>query len=736
MKKSPLFIDGLWFAAIVAVAFAIRLAFITQVRDLPVFQYPIADAKSYYDWAGRLAAGDWWGNQVFYQAPLYPYFLGLIRAMVSDDVFIIRAIQSILGALSCGFLFCAGRCFISRPVGVLAGFTLAAHAPAVFFDGIMQKTVLTTFLICALLAQLAWTQQRPTRSKWLALGLVLGLLCLARENALLYVFVVPLWTWLRFRENPRPQRAQWIAVFALGLALILLPVGYRNHNVGGVFALTTSQMGSNFYIGNNPNSNGSYVPLRPGREDPMFERTDAVELAEQAMGKSLSPDEVSDYWMRQSWTYIRSQPLDWLRLEGFKWLLVWNACEITDSQDYYLLADHSSVLYALSWVNHFGVVFPLAAAGVAFTWSRRRDLWLLYALILTMALGVAAFFVFARYRFPIVPMLILFSAAGITHGLAAVRPWQPRRIASAVALFLAASIVANASLFDRKAQRVSALYNFASAALELEQYEDAIQYCESVLLQNPGYPKAMYLIGLAYERQGRFDQAQRQYQRTLQQDPQNAPAINNLALLLHRHGQLEDSENLLRKLIDLDPRNAEAHNNLAIVLADSGKPDQALHHGRKAVELDPDYAVGHSNLGAILNQARQFNEAARVLSRAIELDPNLSGAWFNLAVALENTDRAQAAADHYRRAIELNPTDAKSHRGLVINLARRNRVAEIAHILNAADAVGFPSDQWYGLLAADLTKYQLQPAAIAVLEHAVRRYPNQPTLQEALNGLK
>ena len=45
------------------------------------------------------------------------------------------------------------------------------------------------------------------------------------------------------------------------------------------------------------------------------------------------------------------------------------------------------------------------------TWPDRRRLWLVYALALTYAASVVMFFVFARYRYPLVPFLLLFAAA-------------------------------------------------------------------------------------------------------------------------------------------------------------------------------------------------------------------------------------------------------------------------------------------------------------------------------------
>ena len=52
----------------------------------------LGDAHGYDEWARRIAGGDWIGSEVFYQAPLYPYFLGVIYAIAGRDLLIVRIV--------------------------------------------------------------------------------------------------------------------------------------------------------------------------------------------------------------------------------------------------------------------------------------------------------------------------------------------------------------------------------------------------------------------------------------------------------------------------------------------------------------------------------------------------------------------------------------------------------------------------------------------------------------------
>ena len=70
----------IWFVVIFAVALAVRTLHLWQIRTAPFFPFKIGDAETYDLWAQRIAAGDWLGDGVFYQAPLYPYFLAAIYA--------------------------------------------------------------------------------------------------------------------------------------------------------------------------------------------------------------------------------------------------------------------------------------------------------------------------------------------------------------------------------------------------------------------------------------------------------------------------------------------------------------------------------------------------------------------------------------------------------------------------------------------------------------------------------
>lgn len=394
-------------AFLVGLALTGRGLYLLSVRDAPLFNYLISDSRAYVEWAREIAGGDWLGihRGVFYQPPLYSYLLAVVFAL-GGDLETIRWIQVLLSSFACALIASAGALLWGRRSGLLSGLILALYGPAIFFDTLVQKESVGLFLFAALL--LTWTLglREPRRPRWWFLaGIFLGALCLLRENAL--VLVPLLMAHVGFR-SPRPTRM--LLVFSLGWLTWIAPITLRNGWVGNQWALTTSQSGPNFYIGNHEGARGVYEPLRPGRSDTPFEREDAILLAEEKTGRELTSREVSKFWWREGLSFWREHPLDALNLLGRKLILVIHPFEIADAEDLYLAREDSWILKALSPMG-MGLLVPLAALALIYRWPDSAVLQLV-GMSAMLAGSIALFFVMARYRFYLVPPMVLLAGLG------------------------------------------------------------------------------------------------------------------------------------------------------------------------------------------------------------------------------------------------------------------------------------------------------------------------------------
>lgn len=549
-------------AAIFVLALAIRLVHVQQIRPIPLFFHLLGDAEAYDAWAQQIAGGDWVGKEVFYQAPLYPYFLAAIYKVFGHDLLLARAVQALIGAAACAILALAGKEFFSRRVGVVAGMVLAIYPTAIFFDSLIQKSVLDAFLICLLLYLLGAVQNHQKLLRWLGIGAALGALMLTRENAAVLVVVVLAWAMIQFRNNPIKSRLKSAGLIVAGCAIFVLPVMIRNGAVGGEFHVTTSQLGPNLFIGNSWSANGAYVALRYGRGGPEYERIDATEIAEQLTARKLSPGEVSWFWTRKVVSFIRHEPTQWLRLMWRKCYLFWNATELGDTEDQYAYADWSAVLRLLNPVIHFGLLAAIAAAGCVITWHDRRRLWILYALIIAYAASVIAFYVMARYRFPIVPALTLFAAAALVAFYDAIVGRNVDRRQLAMGLALAVVVFFSTRGFSNVTTRSVTYRNIGEMLYANAQLNEAEQYFLKAQALWPDSPALKIALGRIRFDEQKYAEANQLFAEAIKLAPNLVDARLAYGSSLLALGDLSAAEAEYRAALAINPNSVGARESL------------------------------------------------------------------------------------------------------------------------------------------------------------------------------
>jgi tetratricopeptide (TPR) repeat protein len=722
-------------AAIFLLAFAVRLLHVWQIRAAPFFSVLMGDSRGYDEWARRIAGGDWFGHEVFYQAPLYPYLLGVIYAVAGRSLLLVRIVQAVIGSASCVLLAVAGARLFSMRVGVATGLMLALYAPAIFFDGLIQKSTLDVFFVCLALwlitktgtaetAERAWLDKltmsgrssskaaRPEPvegrvSAFFWLGVAMGGLALTRENAMVLIAVVAVWA--AFVHQIRAA-----AIFVAGVAIVLAPVAARNAYVGGGFYVTTSQAGPNFYIGNNPKSDGTYQALRFGRGAPEFERQDATDLAQHALGRTLTPSEVSSYWTDRAVDYIFSQPASWLKLMAKKTALLVNAAEMVDTESQETHAEWSMPLRLLGPIGHFGVLVPLAIFGLIATFppsgaANRSLVWLLYALIVTYAASVVVFYVFARYRYPLVPFLMLFAAAGVAQALTAQAlttrrsslRWQTLAPVAAIAVFanwpmmlsaawmravtegnLGAALQSEGRLDEAAAHyrraialrpEYAAAYSNLGTALRAQgRLDEAVATYERAIALQPDFPDAHYNLANALVDQGKASEAIEHFHSALQVVPGSAEVHNNLGIALAANGKAEEAMAEFRAALAADPGSAKAHRNLGDLLAATGRRADAIDHLRRAAELAPGDAAIRYDFGSVLLEAGQLDEAIKEFRAALATSPSAE-TMNNLGIALGSQGKLDDAIDQFQRALKLRPGFADAQKNLKMARAAQRR---------------------------------------------------------------
>ena len=272
--------------------------------------------------------------------------------------------------------------------------------------------------------------------------------------------------------------------------------------------------------------------LVPGRGDAKYEQKDAVRLAEEEAGRKLTPKQVSQHYLSKSVAYIKSQPSHWLALMVKKTRMTFNALEIIDTEDQYTVADWSSVLRITNFVFHFGTLVPLAILGLILTRKKWRSLWLLYLIAAAFALTVIAFFVFGRYRFPLVPVLVLFAAPAVQFIFDEMRNQNWRMLTPAGIAVGLLFVLCNLELTSPKVGRGITLSNYGVQAMIRDDFENAELFLTEAHELLPNSHLIHNNLGVLYRETQREELAVLHFRIATQLEPDDHKVQANLEKML------------------------------------------------------------------------------------------------------------------------------------------------------------------------------------------------------------
>ena len=193
-----------------------------------------------------------------------------------------------------------------------------------------------------------------------------------------------------------------------------------NAIVGHDRVLISSQSGVNLYIGNNERSDGSSAIVPGTRPDWWGGYYDSIALAEADMGRALKPSEVSAWYTRKSFAFWRDHPSQAMALLGFKLRLFWTDWELGNNHDERFFALEFGPV--LRWLPiGFGWLAPFGLLGFLLATRRVRSLFPLWIFLPVYTVSVVAYFVCARFRVPVLPVLMIFAAYAAVHLVDALR---------------------------------------------------------------------------------------------------------------------------------------------------------------------------------------------------------------------------------------------------------------------------------------------------------------------------
>lgn len=421
----------------------------------------------------------------FYRAMLYPFMLALLRfAGVGSDVMMLAA--GVLGMLFhvLTTLLVARTAFIlwkTETACLLGGLLYGFYPVAIYFAAEpLDITAAAFFLSLGLYLYVAYSSGNSPASG-LTSGLVIGIGGLVRANVLAVagLFVADM---LRRGSRQKP----FLAISAV--ILMTVAGGLAGWWNSGEFRLMPWQGAFVFYSANSAAANGKYFNhtiLLPDRDlsyNPARLESEILYYKETGASETFSINDFNRFWQNKALLHIVENPGQWLGLQFRKLYYLLNNFEQYNNKTYAFHRAMSPLLRynPLCW----GLLLIVAVIALINAGSLNSELKKVLLALALLATGTLAFFVSARFRLLLVPLL-----AAIAPGMLQLQLTDRRRLLKNLAVAVVVALISFSTLWG--AADMSTVNSdrmlLAHACARLFDFDGQVYWADQVLREMPDH---------------------------------------------------------------------------------------------------------------------------------------------------------------------------------------------------------------------------------------------------------
>ncbi len=745
----------------------LRIIYLVQYHDSDLWGSLTVDAEFHYLWAKSIASGELIGSDIFFRAPLYPYFVGLLYYIFSGSILGMVIVQNIIGILSYLLVYRLAKEIFDQRSALITALLYIFTFDFVFFESELLLDFMLVFFLPLIFLIIFRAERQDKVFCWLTAGLVLGLAAATRPTVLILVIILPLY-FLQTGSKLFDFR-KWLirSVFLIaGLTVILLPIAIRNAAVAGQFTALPTQGGINFYIGNNSQATG-WSAAMPAPLGAFWQYSDCKRIAEQDTGEALGPSEVSRYWYLRGLEFILGSPGQAAELYLKKMHLLIHSRDISNNRN--IPQFRQDISFSQIFVVTWWLILPLGIVGMIAGLRNNYKAGLMFTFIIFYSIVIILFFVTSRFRLPILPLWLIFAGFGLSYLIGLFKSRNFKKLSIFIPLMVFVAILSAVNYYDiRFSNPQQELYIEGNRLMAKGQYRIARYRYHELLNLNPSYPQANMNLAATFVYEGNLDSARHYYRRELEVNPDSALTLSSLADIARLGGNNEIAYRLAHTAINMKPSFIEPVINYA-------KAARAANLQAEALELLNQYERYHKanpyyyfhrgilqiDLGRIDRSMLElaysdFRKAIEYLEEqqqpTYERDPGLTAKLFspakraslmaqsyaNMGVIDLNRGNNEASRGNFKKALEYDSGLEEALRGLLEANMRSGNYDESLRILDDVIADADSSDLPVYMLYKAQSLYNLGELekAVGVLEEILTSYPDYTPAERILDGIK
>jgi pentatricopeptide repeat protein len=199
----------------------------------------------------------------------------------------------------------------------------------------------------------------------------------------------------------------------------------------------------------------------------------------------------------------------------------------------------------------------------------------------------------------------------------------------------------------------------SSVFLEKNDFESVVKVLEAALRTLPDEPRINSILGIAYSRLGRTEDAIRVLEKAHALDPKDLNTISQLALIYDGMHKYEESDSLYEQGLRLSPDNHLLLNNYSYSMAERGiQLQRALEMAKRAVEQQPENQSYLDTIGWVYFKLGNYAEAEKWIKKAIEKGNASAVLYEHLGDVYARMNDTERALEQWNIALKLDANNA------------------------------------------------------------------------------
>ena len=191
----------------------------------------------------------------------------------------------------------------------------------------------------------------------------------------------------------------------------------------------------------------------------------------------------------------------------------------------------------------------------------------------------------------------------------------------------------------------------------------------------PDNAELHYNLGIACEKLGEFEHAERAYLKAIELSPET-DFYYNLGLTYIEMKEFTKAIVPLKHVIDVEPEDANTNFNIGLCFYNIEEYEVAIDYFKKAIELNNEDVFAHFYLANILKHFGQYDLAINEYQTVIKIIPDYSWAYFNLGQISYELGETESALQYLKKTLLYNPKDIEAIKIIVQIYTKQERYTE------------------------------------------------------------